>query len=260
MLLFINKITEGDCFMSLIKCPECKKKISDTVSFCPNCGATITDHIKEQQKGKGKSSKKIIIISLIIFLILVVIGLATFFIGKQIKSNKEEKLMKEQVKKQEEQFYNYCDTYSKALRDIHEYWLDYTSQKRKVWYNCIWNIESDETDDFTKDSKGAFYSDFNDALSEFSSSSYVESLLDECVEDVGKEKDLYAKLARIKSKSKNILELKKIISSTHETVTNMYKMEESYGYNYKEYDEKMDNYLEDITDAQTKIDSKKEER
>ena len=75
-----------------------------------------------------------------------------------------------------------------------------------------------------------------------------------------KEKDLYAKLARIKSKNKNILELKKIISSTHETVTNMYKMEESYGYNYKEYDEKMDNYLEDITDAQTKIDSKKEER
>ena len=218
--------------MSLIKCPECKKKISDTVSFCPNCGATITDHIKEQQKGKG--SKKIIIISLIIFLILVVIGLAAFFIGKQIKSNKEEKLMKEQVKKQEEQFYNYCDTYSKALRDIHEYWLDYTSQKRKVWYNCIWNIESDETDDFTKDSKGAFYSDFNDALSEFSSSSYVESLLDECVEDVGKEKDLYAKLTRIKSKNKNILELKKIISSTHETVTNMYKMEESYGYNYKE--------------------------
>lgn len=93
-----------------------------------------------------------------------------------------------------------------------------------------------------------------------SSSSYVESLLDECVEDVGKEKDLYAKLARIKSKNKNILELKKIISSTHETVANMYKMEESYGYNYKEYDEKMDNYLEDITDAQTKIDSKKEER
>ena len=45
-----------------------------------------------------------------------VIGLAAFFIGKQIKSNKEEKLMKEQVKKQEEQFYNYCDTYSKALR------------------------------------------------------------------------------------------------------------------------------------------------
>ena len=84
--------------------------------------------------------------------------------------------------------------------------------------------------------------------------------LDECIEDVGKEKDLYAKLARIKSKNKNILELKKIISSTHETVTNMYKMEESYGYNYKEYDEKMDNYLEDITDAQTKIDSKKEER
>ena len=36
-----------------------------------------------------------------------------------------------------------------------------------------------------------------------SSSSYVESLLDECVEDVGKEKDLYAKLARIKSKNKN---------------------------------------------------------
>ena len=76
----------------------------------------------------------------------------------------------------------------------------------------------------------------------YDTSEWLTKLLDECVEDVGKEKDLYAKLARIKSKNKNILELKKIISSTHETVTNMYKMEESYGYNYKEYDEKMDNH------------------
>ncbi len=32
--------------MGLIKCPECKKKISDKVQNCPKCGCPITDDIK----------------------------------------------------------------------------------------------------------------------------------------------------------------------------------------------------------------------
>ena len=27
--------------MSLIKCPECKEEISDTVNACPKCGFTL---------------------------------------------------------------------------------------------------------------------------------------------------------------------------------------------------------------------------
>ena len=31
-------ITKGDLEMALIKCPECKKEISDKASCCPDCG------------------------------------------------------------------------------------------------------------------------------------------------------------------------------------------------------------------------------
>lgn len=33
--------------MSLIRCPECKKAISDTVSACPHCGYNISQSEKE---------------------------------------------------------------------------------------------------------------------------------------------------------------------------------------------------------------------
>ena len=51
--------------MALIKCPECKKKISDVAEKCPNCGKTITEadigSAYEQNK-KWEKRKKIAII------------------------------------------------------------------------------------------------------------------------------------------------------------------------------------------------------
>ncbi|MBP3677266.1 MAG: hypothetical protein J6I97_02855, partial [Agathobacter sp.] len=34
--------------MALIKCPECKKKISDQCNSCPNCGYPIGDYVEER--------------------------------------------------------------------------------------------------------------------------------------------------------------------------------------------------------------------
>ena len=43
----------------------------------------------------------------------------------------------------------------------------YATLERKVWRNCIYEESSPETDKYTKDKNGLYYSDFNDALSEF---------------------------------------------------------------------------------------------
>ncbi len=48
-----------------------------------------------------------------------------------------------------------------------EYAEDYASLESKVWYNCIQENESTETDEYTQDEYGIFYDDFNDALSDF---------------------------------------------------------------------------------------------
>lgn len=51
--------------MSLVKCKECGKEISDTAKLCPNCGVQI----------KQKYNKRIkIIISVIILIVISVIG------------------------------------------------------------------------------------------------------------------------------------------------------------------------------------------
>ena len=61
--------------MALIKCPECKKKISDKCENCPNCGYPIdkickptetqTTNIENIAKSAVKSPKRIDINSLI---------------------------------------------------------------------------------------------------------------------------------------------------------------------------------------------------
>ena len=56
----MNKnITNGGLYMALIKCPECKKKISDVAEKCPNCGKTITEaDIVNAYENKRKREKR----------------------------------------------------------------------------------------------------------------------------------------------------------------------------------------------------------
>lgn len=60
--------------MALIKCPECKKKISDTVDKCPHCGIDLSNVSKENLKVKEfKFKKKYIVIGVILVVILIVL-------------------------------------------------------------------------------------------------------------------------------------------------------------------------------------------
>lgn len=61
--------------MALIKCPECKKKVSDTVSCCPKCGFSIVGYLSEnrisQEPEKNLRNKiKYFIISAIAMLLI----------------------------------------------------------------------------------------------------------------------------------------------------------------------------------------------
>lgn len=61
--------------MALIKCPECKKEISDTTQACPKCGFDLNASKKlDQAKGCGKGCG---IGCLVIFVIAVLIALMT---------------------------------------------------------------------------------------------------------------------------------------------------------------------------------------
>ncbi len=63
--------------MALIKCPECKKDISDKADNCPNCGYKILESEKEQLKKLAELQKQpknrwlgyiVIIIIIIVFI------------------------------------------------------------------------------------------------------------------------------------------------------------------------------------------------
>lgn len=65
--------------MSLIKCSECEKEISDQAKTCPNCGCPI---IVVNQFGKKKDSPlSIIAILLAIFLTSSILSVVSIFAG-----------------------------------------------------------------------------------------------------------------------------------------------------------------------------------
>jgi hypothetical protein len=66
--------------MSLIKCPECEKQISDTIKECPNCGFVL-----KNKKQNVKNKRKIITIVYFIFL-----GIMFFLLFKITILNKVE--------------------------------------------------------------------------------------------------------------------------------------------------------------------------
>lgn len=68
--------------MSLIKCPECGKEISDKASSCPSCGYPInnieveTEQDRVNIRGKNKG-KNFLIFGSVLFLVSMVFGIGT---------------------------------------------------------------------------------------------------------------------------------------------------------------------------------------
>lgn len=45
---------EGGDVMSLIKCPECGKEVSDKADFCIGCGYPIKEHLEQQEENNDE--------------------------------------------------------------------------------------------------------------------------------------------------------------------------------------------------------------
>lgn len=84
------------------------------------------------------------------------------------------------------------NNYKKLLEDVYYEMIrgaenaeDYCTLESKVWRNCIYENSSSETDKYTKDEYGYFYSDFNDALLSFYvGESWTYNIVDICVANV----------------------------------------------------------------------------
>jgi len=72
-----KKQGEGIFDMTLIRCPECGKKVSDAATHCPKCGQPFTPDmvadIKKKEAEEEKRDEKIGIGCLVVFLVAVII-------------------------------------------------------------------------------------------------------------------------------------------------------------------------------------------
>lgn len=57
--------------MSMIKCPECGKEVSDKAYACPSCGSPVSPKTEPTPKKEGKKLTVIVIVILIIFISIV---------------------------------------------------------------------------------------------------------------------------------------------------------------------------------------------
>lgn len=152
--------------MSLIKCPECDKEISDKVKACPHCGYPFEQPEEAQKveissvniKMKKENKKKAIISVIVICCVIVCI----FGVVKIYKNEKA----KQEAIKYEEEVDIYIDNIDKLKIEMISTGAeaeDLLNRTAEVWYNAIFEKSDVETDKYTK-VNGVFVSDFNDAL------------------------------------------------------------------------------------------------
>ena len=92
--------------MSLIPCPECKKKISDSAGSCPNCGYQITQDKVEEIKKKEKDLRKnsaigCLSLAAIFIVVMIIISHSGSDSSKKqpVVAKSSEEIRKEQIEK-----------------------------------------------------------------------------------------------------------------------------------------------------------------
>lgn len=138
-------------------CPECGNSILEGAVICPTCGYPIDNSPQKVEVTRVKISKKSIIIVLSIVIVLAVAIISGLAIRNYIVDQKTEE---ERIAYQET-----LDATSAAIL-LQGYSAESCgSLIHDVWFNTIYEEDDYITDDYTKNSYGRFYDDFNDALS-----------------------------------------------------------------------------------------------
>lgn len=139
--------------MALIKCPECKRKISDKVENCPNCGNPVTEELKataiqlmeKQKENNKKLIKKAGIIAIIAVCLCIVLGVVYYMLNlEKISISKAEKYIAnqkyEKVMKILENYKDSNDTAKKLYSDAKimttkegEFLIDFANGLKERW-------------------------------------------------------------------------------------------------------------------------------
>lgn len=83
--------------MSLIKCPECGKEISDKASYCLNCGCPLNNKENEDRVQVNQQKVKKVIDKKLITSYVVIIVIMSFLFANNITSLPREKVVKKAV-------------------------------------------------------------------------------------------------------------------------------------------------------------------
>jgi hypothetical protein len=208
--------------MSLIKCSECGKEISDKAKTCPHCGAPVeaseiekpetttvntekTDVSDVSIDSDALKKKKIIKIAIIV--VVIIAALIGAIIGYQ------------QYK--EKQYAKNASSYLETCRLIFNDSLDITKMTSNVWYNCIYEESDSKTDKYTQNSNGSFYSDFNDALSKYFASTDYTNRTAKINSNYKKAQKLYKKLQNPPNKMEDTWSAIKTLNKTIITYKNL---------------------------------------
>jgi len=173
--------------MPLIHCPECGIEISDKVKTCPHCGYpfdSLTENNEEMQKVEISSvrlhqknpekTKKILMGIGTLVIVAILATIVILFVNYQ---------------NQKKAFNSYIDNLTEIMMIMLTGGAkaeELNNLTAKVWQNSIYEESDPETDEFTKDSRGIFYDDFNDALS----SLYFDNSTQDSISEIEENQEL----------------------------------------------------------------------
>lgn len=153
-------------------CEKCGQELNEHANFCMECGTPNPAFNTETTKNipiqaasaptnsptqkAAKKPNKLLIITVILIPAIVVFLIFSIILASVIGVNLKNAMYESKM----------SDAYEliTSAADLAE---SYSSLESKVWYNCIYEKESQETDEYTQNDYGNFYEDFNDALNNF---------------------------------------------------------------------------------------------
>lgn len=183
---------------TVVYCEECGTEIPPLSQTCPNCGCPrpsenqklTTDVVSFDSGSIKKGKKKVVIICFIIILTLIAAAL--------IKSKRYSSAFDDCV----------SEMFSGAL--IAE---ETATLIHDVWYNCIYEEKDPTTDRYTITKTGAFYDDFNDAISNL----YSDILFNVRIEQVKSSRE------KVSGLMKKTIDPPKKYEAAHEALCDLYE-------------------------------------
>lgn len=223
--------------MALIKCTDCKKKISDSVEICPNCGKKLTQEDKIIGFSKIQSGRKkkryILIISSIIFLVLIIFSFLFVNYIQNKEGEKKNKLEKIKIEKMKD-IKNRAKEYTKNIEIIYKEEKEIYNKMVSIWYNSVYEIDDKETDEYTKE-KGKFVG-MDKAIEKFGNSNFLKKKADVIFEKMEKANLQTEETKKIYKYVVDVKEIYELLKKASESANKyMDKVNNPTGMNYESY-------------------------